>query len=589
MEIARPSAKIEYMTQIAPVDSPEEIQKGLLDLTLRVGQLEAEKGLLEQENKSLRFMLERVIDHRQKSHSELVLLLTGLVSRLQISDVGAVVSKLVEHNTNVNQYLAALIKGTPETHLPEPAILKTLDLARKDLAAALKPVVEELIELEAPLEKQMLQAVLGQPEQFFAPRNVRANRCFIKGQVPKERVLREFGEPALVFFNDLTTDPKLNPNPKPDEIALAFKSDFETLFAQQPALLSEKREDLLKLFHRVQRSKASTEQARCQKNAFTRLSFLVELLRYYENQSTEVPDVLFAQRLPALIEQLVISGPQDNLDEKLIAQAEGLIAFVINPDHRLMIINNVGKSGAAAKTLKYVMRVRFGQAPDQDQIIVDFVKHLISLHKTPNPEQLAAILRLLKPDIQIQVVKTIFTSDRMRKQDAETLGKALGDRLGLKDVEKQLKVPELSPEADRQLAWSKIKDLIAQRAEPASVAATIRDRLHAKYDAEEIKQSWVTLIDADAISLIRIFCQLPYRADGQTDAIARAVMETYVTRLIHEKYATAYGKVVNSLRNMFKTKPDSPTLLNFLALVKWVHPEAANKICADIGMPPAAP
>src|SRR6476660_9116292 len=105
MEIAGPSAKIKYMTQIAPVDSPEEIQKGLLDLTLRVGQLEAEKTLLEQENKSLRFMLERVIDHRQKSHSELVLLLTGLVSRLQISDVGAVVSKLVEHNSNVSQYL----------------------------------------------------------------------------------------------------------------------------------------------------------------------------------------------------------------------------------------------------------------------------------------------------------------------------------------------------------------------------------------------------------------------------------------------------------------------------------------------------
>jgi hypothetical protein len=572
------------MTQPAPVDSPEEIQKGLVDLTLRVGQLEAEKNVLEQENKSLRFMLERVIDHRQKSHSELVLLLTGLVSRLQISDVGAVVTKLVEHNTNVNQYLSALIKGKGETHLPEPAILRTLELARKDIAAALKPVVEELIELEAPLEKQMLQAVLGQPEQFFAPRNVRANRCFIKGQVPKERVLREFGEPALAFFNDLTTDPKRNPNPKPDEIVLAFKSDFETLFAQQPAVLPGKREDLLKLYHRVQRSKASTAQARSQKNAFTRLSFLIELLRYYENQSTEAPDVLFAQRLPALVEQLVLTGPKDNLEEKLIAQAESLIAFVINPDHRLMIINNVGKSGAAAKTLKYVMRLRAGPTPDQDHLIVEFVKHLISLQKPPNPELLAAILHMVKPEVQVEVVKTIMTSDRMRKAEAEALGKTLGNSLGLKDVEKHLKAPELSPEADRQLAWSKIKDLIAQRAEPASVAAIIRDRLHAKYDAEELKQSWVTLIDADAISLIRIFCQLPYRADGQTDAIARTVMETYVTRLIHEKYATAYSKVVNSLRNMFKTKPDSPTLLNFLALVKWVHPEAANKICADIGM-----
>src|SRR5215475_8206792 len=102
---------------------PDAIKKELQDLNLRVGQLEAERNLLEQENKSLRFMLERVIDHRQKSHSELVLLLTGLVSRLQISDVGAVVSRLVEHNTNVSQYLAALVKGTAETHLPAPTIL----------------------------------------------------------------------------------------------------------------------------------------------------------------------------------------------------------------------------------------------------------------------------------------------------------------------------------------------------------------------------------------------------------------------------------------------------------------------------------
>jgi len=191
----------------------------------------------------------------------------------------------------------------------------------------------------------------------------------------------------------------------------------------------------------------------------------------------------------------------------------------------------------------------------------------------------------VKPDIQVQVVKAVVVSDRMRSNEAEALGKAIGQALGLKDIERQLKPPELAPEAERQLAWSKIKDLIAQRGEPASVAAVIRDRLHSRYDAEELKQSWITLIDADAISLIRIFCQLPYRADGQTDAIARTVMETYVTRLIHEKYASAYGKVVTSLRNMFKAKPDSPTLLNFLALVRWVHPEAANKICADIGMP----
>ena len=567
---------------------PAGIQKELQELTLRVGQLETERSLLEQENKSLRFMLERVIDHRQKSHSELILLLTGLVSRLQISDVGAVVSRLVEHNTNVSQYLATLIKGTSETHLPEPAILKTLELAKKDLAAAIKPVIDELVQLEVPLEGDILQGVLANPEQFFTPRCVRANRCFIKGLVTKERILREFGEPALTFFNDMTTDPKLNPNPRAEEIVLGFKDDFEALFQQQPPLLREKRGDLRKLYERVQRSKASTDQARAQRNAFTRLSFLVELLRYYENQSTEAPDVVFAQRLPALIEQLVIANPKEPLEEKSISQAEALIGFVISSDHRLMIINNVGKGGAAAKTLKYVLRFRSEPGPDQDPLVADAVKHLLSLHKPPNPEKLATILRLTKPEAQAQIVKALIVSDRMKTEEAEALGRSLGQALGIKDIDRQIKAPDLPPETERQMAWTKIKDLIANRSEPAAIAGVIRDRLHARYDAEELKQSWITLIEADAISLIRIFCQLPYRPDGQTDAIARTVMETYVTRLTHEKYSTAYQKVVNSLKNMFKAKPDSPTLLNFLALVRWVHPEAANKICADIGMPAPA-
>src|SRR6266566_9536678 len=94
----------------SPPASMEEIQQGWHELTLRVGQMEAEKSALEQENKSLRFLLERVIDHRQKSHNELVLIMTHLVSKLPINDVGAIVARLVEHNTNVSQYLAALVK-----------------------------------------------------------------------------------------------------------------------------------------------------------------------------------------------------------------------------------------------------------------------------------------------------------------------------------------------------------------------------------------------------------------------------------------------------------------------------------------------
>ena len=210
-----------------PVSSLEEIQKEWRALASRVDQLESERNALEQENKSLRSLLEKAIEHRQKSHGELVNLIAGLVSKLPINDVGVVVSKLVEHNTHVSEVCAALANGKIEGNVLQPAILKALEQTKRDLAAAVKPAVEELIRLETPLETKMLQALVAKPESFFSPEVVRANRCFVKGQVPRERIVREFGEPVLVCFNDLTTDAKFNPRPKPEEIVLGFKNDFE--------------------------------------------------------------------------------------------------------------------------------------------------------------------------------------------------------------------------------------------------------------------------------------------------------------------------------------------------------------------------
>jgi hypothetical protein len=406
--------------------------------------------------------------------------------------------------------------------------------------------------------------------------------------VPRERVIRELGEDALLFFKDMTTDPKLNPRPKPEEIVLAFRSDFETLFPQHPEVIPQKRERLQALYHQVQQSKSHNDPGRSQKSAFQRLSFLIELLHYYENQNTEAPDVVFAQRLPALVEQLGVAGPHEPLDEKLVLQLEALLAFVISLDHRLMTINNVGKSGGAGKTLKYVLRLRAGKLTDLDHVVTEFVRHLIPPppEKPPTPQTLAPVLRLVPPETQKRLCKAIMAYDRLRKADAEALGKGLATELGLTGLDAETKAQEaLPPEMERQLAWGKIKDLIGRRTDAAAVANVIRERLHAKYDSDEIRQSWITLTEADPMSLIRIFCQLPFRADGKTDPIAKTVMESYVTRLTHEKYASTYHKVVNSLRNLFHAKPDSPTLLNFMALVKWADPDAVNKLCADVGMP----
>jgi hypothetical protein len=564
--------------------SLEEIQKEWVELKLKVGGLEAGQEILEKENKALRFLLERTIEHRQKSHGELVLILAGLVGKLPINDVGFTVSKLVEHNAHVSEILTTLLKGKAEEGLPQPASLKQFEQAKRDLALALKPAVAELIKLDVPFEPEMLSSLVTQPELFFSHKVVRANRCFVKGQVPRERIVKEFGEEALEFFNDTTTDAKLNPRPKPEEIVLAFKVDFESLL-QHATLPPDKRQKLLALHQQIQRSRALTEQSRAQKISFAKLSFMLELLNYYKNQSTEAAEGVYAQRLPGLIEQMVIAGGQSRLDEKLIAPAESLLAFIINQDQRHMAVNNVGKGGGLARTLKFVLKFRTENPAEPNQLMPEFVKHLIPAERSA--PALAVVLRLIKPDMQRLFVRTVKSLDKLPRAEAEALSKALATELGLVELPDEANMRAVPPEMEKQMAWESIKELIAQRADPALIAAAIRDRLRANYNAEELKQSWLVLIEADVMTLIRTFCQLPYLPDGSTDVIAQNVMETYVRRLTHEKYAATYNKVVNSLKNMCQANPSSPTLVNFLALIKWVDAEAAKKLSAEVQMPVA--
>jgi hypothetical protein len=565
----------------------EEMQKAWPELSIRIGQLESDRNLLEQENKSLRSLLERVIEHRQKSHGELVLLLTNLVSKLPIGDVGFMVSKLVEHNNQVSEICATLSNSKAGAELPKPAVMKAYEQTKRDLASALSPAVEELVKSDAPLPEDMLRSLVTQPKLFFSPAVVRATRCFLKKQLPRSRVIREFGEEALVYFNDLTTDAKLNPRPKPEEIVLSFKPDAESLIKQNSVLTQEKQQGLLALFEKLQKSKMDGTGI-AQKNAFLKLSFLIELLNYYENQGSESPDVLFAQRMPSLIEQFVITNERDQLDEKTIQSAESLLAYIINNDHRLMVVNNIGKAGGVWRTLKYVLLFRMEKIPELGRSSTDFIKHLIPTAEAPRPEVLAAIIRFALPDMQSVIVRAIIASDRLKRTEAENLSRAVAKELGLKGLEEAIKPhAAISAESENQ-DWAKIQELIANRADPAIVTTAVRSRLHAKYDVDEVKQSWITLTATDPMSLVRTFCQLPYLADGTTDPIARAVMESYASRLMHEKYADVYGKIVKNLMNLFRVKPDSPTLVNFLNLLKWVDAEAEKKMSADIGIHAAA-
>jgi len=497
-----------------------------------------------------------------------------------------VVSRLIEHNSHVTEVSSNLTKGKLEDNMLQPAVLKALDKSKRELVVALKSTVEELLKLEPPFEAGMLESLVAKPENFYSPAVVRANRGFIKGQIPRERIVKEFGEAALVFFKDVTTDVKFNPRPKAEEIMLVFTDDFAVRLQQHPEIPT-KRAELQALHQKIRQSREATEPARAQKNAFLRLSFILEVIHYYENQSTESPDVVFAQRLPPLIEQLAAPADREALDEKLIQPAETLLAFIVSPDHRNAVINNVGKAGnGLARTLRFTLAFRAEKFSELDRVTIECVKHLLPAGQAPLPAAVAAVLRLMNPPMQMTLVRAIIATDRLQnKEAAQALGKAVAKELGLQ--ESQLRFNDsaaLSPEQQQRLAWENIKNLIAARATPAEIVAAIRKRLHGQYDVDEVKLCWLALTEGDPMVFVRVFSLLPYQADGKTDTLARAMMETFVTRLTHEKYAAVYTKITQALRNMFKVKPDSPALVNFLTLVKWVDAEAAAKISRDLGV-----
>jgi len=400
-------------------------------------------------------------------------------------------------------------------------------------------------------------------------------------------VVAEFGEAALPLFDDLTTDPKRNPRPKPAEIVLGFKPDFDQLVAKAEGLSEEQRQALIALHQKAELARSDCEQARKQREAFARLSFVLVLLHYYGHQNTEAPDVVFAQRLPALVEQLALSGCKDTLDEQRVADAEALLAHIVSPDHRQMLVNNLGKRGGLARTLRYVLTFRSEKIPDLDHALADFVRHLVPAEPEPLPQaaQIAATLRLVPQDMQRLITGAIMSSDRRRREELVNLAQAVGKELGMEDIEASVKSrADLPPETERRMVWEDIREHIRKRDDPATVASMIRERLHARYDEDEVRESWLALIEADPISFIRIFCQLPYLPNGKTDPVAHTVMQIHLTRLLHPKYASSYQKIVTSLKNMYQANPNSTTLQNFMAMVKWADPAAAEKISADVGM-----
>jgi hypothetical protein len=252
-----------------------------------------------------------------------------------------------------------------------------------------------------------------------------------------------------------------------------------------------------------------------------------------------------------------------------------------------MVVNNLGKSGGTARTLRHVLNLRSDKVVELEHSLAEFVRHLVPAlpQALPAAPDLVRVIRLTPPDMQRLLIGAIMSSDRRSRAELTELGRAVARELGLKDIEEQHKAATtMPPEMERRMAWEEVKNLILSREDATVVAAAIRNRLHTKYDVDEVKESWLALIEADAVSFMRIFCQLPYLPNGKTDPIAHAVMQAYLGRMLHEKYAASYGKILTSLRNMFRANPNSPTLTSFLAMVKWADAEAGQRIGTDVGL-----
>jgi len=152
------------------------------------------------------------------------------------------------------------------------------------------------------------------------------------------------------------------------------------------------------------------------------VSLLLELLHYYENQNTEAPDAVFASGCRPH-RAVGAQRPQDKLDERLITQAEGLLAYVITPEHRQWWLTTWAKPAEPRRaSIRHASARGKVLASDPD------TSFAISSNTSSRPESaparsLVPVLSLIPADMQLLVIVGIMDCDRIRKPEAEALAK----------------------------------------------------------------------------------------------------------------------------------------------------------------------
>ena len=310
----------------------------------------------------------------------------------------------------------------------------------------------------------------------------------------------------------------------------------------------------------------------------------MELLHYYENQSTESPDVVFAQRLPPLVEQLVVTGENDTLDEKFIKQAEELLSHIISARTRQAVVNNFGKAGGASRTLRFILTFRSAIFTEHDPVTADFVKHLLAGQKNPAPGPIVTVLRFLNAEAQKVVVRAILNSERLGREDSERLARELIKEFWVcrSCQPAEWRAASLRQNTHESLGHHQGTHRPSRFAKRNHQAPSANSSTPSTTPTKSNKagSSWPNPIRCRS-SVYSACCLICPTA---RPILLRGLFRDVSSRLTHEKYATTYTKVVNALKNLHKVKADSPALLNFIALVRWVDPTSADKLVHDIGM-----
>jgi len=213
--------------------------------------------------------------------------------------------------------------------MPQPTVLKNRTNQTRFSLPPSSLAVEELIRLETPLEKRDLQSLVEQPDAFFFRRESSAPTMLRQRANPPRRVGAGIWRQALVFFNDMSTDAKAEPNPSRGD-RLIFKMISRRCSNKIPRScpITRATDGVVSA---CQQSKAQPSMPARKSSRSPDSPSSSNCSISYQNQSTEAPTCCLRNGCPRWSSNWFLGSGQDTLDEKLIGEAERAAGFCREP------------------------------------------------------------------------------------------------------------------------------------------------------------------------------------------------------------------------------------------------------------------